>query len=153
MTIRFATLQDVPALVEGGSRMHALTRFRDQPFNAQKVAQAFVDLINQGQGKYALLVAQNSEGKLVGALIGVMEQPIFSDAWTASVMHYDVVPEARMGGHGVRLLLAFEQWARNRQAIEISFGINSGVELERSARFATRMGYMKIGENFVKGLQ
>lgn len=152
MAIRFATLSDLPSLVEGGSRMHALTRFRDQPYNAQKVAQAFSDLITRGQGKYAFLVAESSDRRVVGALIGVMEQQIFTDGWTASVMHYDVLPEARMGGHGVRLLRAFEQWAHNRQAVEIVFGINSGIELERSTRFATRMGYAKIGENFVKGM-
>ncbi len=152
MAIRFATLSDLPSLVEGGSRMHALTRFREHPYNAQRVAKAFSDLITRGQGKYAFLVAESSERRVVGALIGVMEQQIFMDGWTASVMHYDVLPEARMGGHGVRLLRAFEQWAHNRQAVEIVFGINSGVELERSARFATRMGYAKVGENFVKGM-
>jgi len=152
MTIRFATLADVPSLVEGGSRMHALTRFRSQPFNAQRVAQAFTDLIAQGQGKYAFLVAASGDGRIVGALIGVMEQQIFSDAHTASVMHFDVLPEARMGGHGVRLLKAFEQWARNRGAFEITFGVNSGVALGTLSRFALRMGYTKVGDNHAKSL-
>jgi GNAT superfamily N-acetyltransferase len=150
MTIRFATLTDVPSLIEGASRMHALTRFRNQPFSAQKVAKSFADLITLGKGKYAFLVADRSDQRIVGALIGVMEQQIFTDANTASVMHFDVLPEARMGGHGVRLLKAFEQWAKNRQAIEINFGINSGEQLEPLSRFAWRMGYTKIGENFVK---
>jgi len=150
MTIRFATLADVPSLVEGGSRMHALTRFRSQPFNAQRVAQAFSDLITQGQGKYAFLVAVGGEQRIVGALIGVMEQQIFSDAHTASVMHFDVLPEARMGGHGVRLLRAFEQWAKNRNAVEICFGVNSDTAVEMLGRFARRMGYEPVGENYVK---
>jgi GNAT superfamily N-acetyltransferase len=151
MTIRFATLADVPSLVEGGSRMHALTRFRSQPFNAQRVAQAFTDLITQGQGKYSFLVAASADGRIVGALIGVMEQQIFSDAYTASVMHFDVLPEARMGGHGVRLLRAFEKWAENRNATEICFGVNSDTEIEMLGRFATKMGYRKVGENYVRG--
>ena len=150
MTIRFATLADIPALVEGGSRMHALTRFRSQPFNAQKVAQAFSDLITRGQGKYAFMVATSGEGRVVGALIGVMEQQIFSDGYTASVMHIDVLPEARMGGHGVRLLKAFEQWASNRKAVEICFGVNSDTDVEMLERFAVKMGYRKIGGNFSK---
>lgn len=150
MPIRFATLADIPSLVEGGSRMHALTRFRNQPYNAQKVAQAFSDLIRHGKGKYAFLVALGAEGRMVGALIGVMEQQIFSDAFTASVMHFDVLPEARMGGYGVRLLRAFEQWAKNRKAIEVSFGVNSEAEIESLATFAGKMGYRKVGENFVK---
>lgn len=150
MTIRFATLEDIPALVEGGCRMHALTRFRDQPYNATRTAQAFASLITQGKGKYAFLVAESSDRRVVGALIGVMEQQIFSDVHTASVMHFDVLPEARMGGHGVRLLKAFEQWAKNRRAFEICFGVNSETDVERLGRFARRMGYQCVGENFVK---
>ena len=152
MAIRFATLADVPALVEGGSRMHALTRFRNQPFSAQKVAQAFTDLITQGQGKYAFLVATGSGEQVVGALVGVMEKQIFSECFTASVMHFDVLPEARMGGHGVRLLKAFEQWARNSGALEVVFGINSGVDTERLAQFVVKMGYEGIGTNHAKQL-
>jgi GNAT superfamily N-acetyltransferase len=150
MTIRFATLNDLPSLVEGGSRMHALTRFRNQPYNPQKVAQAFCDLITRGQGKYAFLVAAHADGRIVGALIGVMEQQIFTDTWTASVMHFDVLPEARMGGYGVRLLRAFEQWARNRRAVEFCFGVNSDAESDAVGRFARKMGYRQVGENFVK---
>lgn len=149
MPIRFAELKDIPALVEGGSRMHALTRFRSQPYNAQKLAQAFADIISRGQGKYAFFVAE-SAGRIVGALIGVMEQQIFSDGYTASVMHIDVLPESRMGGHGVRLLKAFERWARNRNAIEVCFGINSDAEVDALGRMASKMGYRKVGENFVK---
>lgn len=152
MTIRFATVEDIPALVEGGRRMHALTRFRDQPYNEEKVTKAFNELIQRGQGKYLYLVAEDAEDNIVGALIGVVEQQIFSDYFTASIMHYDVLPEARMGGYAVRLLKAFEQWAKNRKVIEINFGINSGTEFETIGRFARRMGYAKVGENYVLGL-
>jgi GNAT superfamily N-acetyltransferase len=65
-------------------------------------------------------------------------------------MHFDVLPDSRMGGYGVRLLKAFEQWAANRKVVEINFGINSGEQLEALERFAGRMGYTKTGENFVK---
>ncbi len=65
-------------------------------------------------------------------------------------MHYDVLPEARMGGYAVRLLRAFEQWAKNRKVIEISLGVNSGVDLDTTGRFFQKMGYLKVGENFVK---
>lgn len=95
-------------------------------------------------------VATGNEGKVVGGLLGVLEQHIFSDQLTASVMHFDVLPEARMGGHGVRLLKAFETWCANRKVVEIVFGINSGEHLEVLGRFAQRMGYAKIGENYVK---
>lgn len=150
MTIRFAKLEDVPVLVALGQRMHALTRFRSLDFNPAKVAQALTDAITKGQHKYVFFVATGGEGKVVGGLLGVLEQHIFSDQLTASVVHFDVLPEARMGGHGVRLLKAFETWCANRKVAEIAFGINSGEDLEVLSNFARRMGYAKTGENFVK---
>ena len=153
MPIRFATIADVPALVEVGLRMHALTRFKAFEYNGQKVARAFTDLIEKGKGKYVFLVADNAAGTLNGALIGVLEQHIFSDQVTASVVHYDVLPEARMGGYGVRLLNAFEQWCANRKVVEINFGVNSGDAFEVVGQFAVRMGYRKVGENFVKDME
>ena len=150
MTIRFATLNDVPTLVEGGRRMHALTRFRNLDYSECRVREAFSRLIELGQHKYVFLVAEDSEKGVVGALIGVLEQHIFSDQLTASVMHYDVLPEKRMGGYGVRLLKAFEHWCANRKVVEINLGVNSGEAVESLGRFVVRMGYSKVGENYVK---
>ena len=149
MAIRFAQPKDIPALVELGRRMHALTRFRDQPYSEHKVGRAFEALIGKGEGKYVFFVAEDGQARVIGGLIGVLEQQIFADHLVASVMHYDVLPEARMGGYGVRLLKAFEQWARNRKVYEISLGVNSGAETEKISQFAQRMGYRKVGENFV----
>ncbi|MBA3772340.1 MAG: DUF2235 domain-containing protein [Ramlibacter sp.] len=63
---------------------------------------------------------------------------------------FDVLPEARMGGYGVKLLKAFEQWCANRNVVEISLGVNSGAAFEVVGRFIARVGYTKVGENFVK---
>jgi GNAT superfamily N-acetyltransferase len=152
MVVRFAQLEDVPALVAIGERMHALTRFRTLDYKPDKVAQALTDAITKGKHKYAFFVATGAEAKVVGGLLGVLEQHIFSDQLTASVMHFDVLPEARMGGHGVRLLKAFETWCVNRKVVEVTFGINSGESLETLAQFAHRMGYTHAGANFVKAM-
>lgn len=150
MAVRFARVEDIPALVDIGARMHALTRFRKLDYKPARVAQALSDVITKGQHKYVLFVATGSEGRIVGGLLGVLEQHIFSDQPTASIVHFDVLPEARMGGHGVRLLKAFELWCTNRKVVEIAFGINSGEHVAVLARLASRMGYRKTGENFIK---
>jgi len=90
MPIRFAQLDDIPTLVEGGRRMHALTRFRCFSYGAERVARGFADLIQRGQGKYVVLVA------------------------------------------------------------EINFGINSEDAESPVGRFARKMGYVKVGENYVR---
>lgn len=69
-------------------------------------------------------------------------------------MRVDVLPEARMGGYGLRLLKAFERWATNRRVVEICFGVNSGGESgEALHRFAQRVGYREVGRNYVKELR
>ncbi len=152
MAIRFAIVEDVPALVALGARMHALTRFRNLDFRPDKVARALSDVITQGRHKYVFFVATSADGRIVGGLLGVLEQHIFSDQLTASVMHFDVLPEARMGGHGMRLLKAFETWCANRKVLEIAFGVNSGADLQRVGRFAERVGYVVVGTNYMKSL-
>jgi GNAT superfamily N-acetyltransferase len=148
-----ATLADIPELVEGGRRMHALTRLRHFDYNAARVAKAFEGLITQGQNKYVFMVAEGAEKRVVGALIGVLEQHIFSEQLTASIIHFDVLPEVRMGGYGVRLLKAFEGWAKNRAVVEVNFGINSGeIFEENSGAFVQRLGYTASGKNYVRRL-
>ena len=151
MPIRFANEPDIPAVVELGRAMHALTRFAAQPYDPDRVAQALRSLLTSGQGKYVCLLAEDGNERIVGGLIGVLEKQIFSDGITASVMHYDVLPQARMGGYGVRLLKAFEKWAANRQVVEIALGVNSGGDWQKVGRFVERMGYVQVGGNFVKG--
>jgi len=148
MPIRFATLSDLPALVEGAGRAHALTRFRSQPHDAQKVAHAFTELIEQRQCRYGCFVAEDAAGRVVGALIGSIERQVLSEVCTASVMHFDVLPESGMGEHAIRLLRAFELWSVNRGAIEIAFEV--GTRTQRLGRLARRMGFRAMGGNYVK---
>jgi L-amino acid N-acyltransferase YncA len=130
--------------------MHAVTRFKTYPFSAQKTAESFAALIQHTQGRYLVLVAHKTHQQLVGALVGVIEQQIFSHANVASIMHIDVLPEARMGGYALRLLRAFEVWATNRDVIEMTFGINSTSDSAALERFALKLGYQKVGGNFAK---
>jgi hypothetical protein len=66
----------------------------------------------------------------------------------ASVIHYDVLPEKRMGGAGLRLLTAFRGWAENRSVFELSVGINSGTDIERMDKFLKRLGFRLTGGNY-----
>lgn len=156
MQIRFATLQDIPACVEGGRRMHALTRFAMYDYNAERVAnnlRAVVETGQTGKGTHCFFVAQDGDGQIAGALIGCVERHFFSDLPVASVIHYDVLPERRMSGAGLRLLTAFRQWAQNRGVFELSVGINSGVAIDKMDRFLTKLGFTQTGGNYALVLQ
>lgn len=102
--------------------------------------------IKDGDG----FVAADSQQRVVGSLMATLERHIFSQQLVASVMMFLVLPEARMGGHAVRLLRALEQWCKNRKVVEINLGINSLTEMDSVGQFVRKMRYAKVGENFVK---
>jgi len=151
MSIRFATPDDIPVFVEMCRIFHAMTRFSAYDYNPERVAQnlkAVVDIGQNDQGTHCFLVAEDSQGKPIGGLIGCIERHFFSDQPVASIIHYDVLPEKRMGGAGLRLLTAFRKWAENRGAFEISAGVNSGVELQKMDRFLRKLGFRQTGGNY-----
>jgi len=151
MKIRFATLADVQPCVEAGRTFHAMTRFAAYDYNPDRVAQnlrAVIETGQNGQGTHCFFVAEDSQGKFSGGLIGCAEKHFFSDRLVASVIHYDVLPEKRMSGAGLKLLTAFRKWAENRGVFELSVGINSGVEMEKMDRFLRRLGFAPTGGNY-----
>ena len=151
MKIRFATLDDVPAFVELARRFHALTRFATYDYNPERVAQQLRATVEIGQnrnGTHCFFVAEDCQGKPVGGLIGCVEQHFFSDRLVASIIHYDVLPDKRMGGAGLRLLTAFRKWAENRGAVELNAGINSGTDLDKMDRFLCKLGFQPTGGNY-----
>lgn len=151
MKIRFATLDDVPTFVELGRTFHAMTRFRVYDYNPDRVAAQLRAAIEVGQERnrtHCFLVAEDSAGTPIGGLVGCVERHFFSDQVVASVIHYDVLPEKRMGGAGLRLLSAFRAWAENRGAVELNAGVNSGTDLEKLDRFLCKLGFVQTGGNY-----
>jgi hypothetical protein len=61
----------------------------------------------------------------------------------AALIRYD------KGKYGVRVIKPFEQWAKNRDAVEICFGVNSGSGSERQTPIE-RLGYQLVGGNFAR---
>lgn len=115
--IRPAQPEDLDALVAMGERFfafspfHKLTRFDPQAARASiaQVADAGVALV------------ATVDGVVVGGLLGVTTALWFNPAQlVASEVAWWVADEYRGGAAGVRLLHAFEQWAREQGATLVS---------------------------------
>lgn len=155
MKIRFASTDDLPACVELGRQLHQLTRFTRYQFQPERVASQLRTLIETGQNiqrSHCMLLAENQEGLLCGALIACIERHIFSDQPVASVISFGVLPQARMGGAAIKLLLSFQRWADKRGAFEINLGVSSGLQIEKTGRLMQRLGFVLTGGNYVKSL-
>lgn len=148
MKIRFATLEDIPVFVEMARTFHGLTRFKDYDYNPERMASSLQAVIDNPRGTHCFFVAVDESGTPAGGLIGCVESHFFSDKLVASVIHYDVLPEKRMGGAALKLLTAFKKWAENRNAFEITAGVNSGTELKRMDSFLRKLGFQMTGGNY-----
>lgn len=148
MKIRFATLEDIPAFVEMARIFHELTRFKEYDYNPERVASNLQAIVENSRAAHCFFVAEDSSGKPVGGLIGCVESHFFSEKLVASLIHYDVLPEKRMGGAGLKLLTAFKKWAENRGAFELSVGINSGTDLQQMDSFLRKLGFEMTGGNY-----
>lgn len=149
MIIRAAKMEDIPALLDLGRSIHATTRFKQFEFSPERVASNLTAVIQDKRGIYCFLVAEDATGVAVGVLIGCLERHIFSDEQiVATLIHYDVLAEKRMGGTGLRLLSAFRKWAENRGAFELNAGISSGTDLVKLDRFMRKLGFQQTGGNY-----
>lgn len=87
-----------------------------------------------------------------GFMMGAMAPIAFIDGWYAFERMLYVSPEKRGSVAASLLVGAFEQWARDRDALYILLGTTTGVRPERTERFYNKMGYNTVGVLTMKEL-
>ena len=152
MKIRAAIQEDVPVFVEMARTFHENTRFKAYDYVPELVEKHLTAVVENPRGAHCFFVVENKDGVAVGGLVACVEKHFFSDQLVASVIHYDVLPEFRMGGAGLKLLTAFKKWAENRGVYEISAGVNSGVDIDKMDRFLRKLGFEHTGGNYAMKL-
>ena len=152
MKVRFATVDDLPALIDLGRRIHAESRFRGFSYDPSKLLQTGQRVLNSTTGTHCCFVAEASTGKLAGVFVGCVEEYFFSRDRIANSILIFVDPAYRGGAAALKLIHAFRTWALNRQAIEVSISIASGVTIDRTDRFLKRIGLKLTGGNYALSL-
>lgn len=139
--IRPAKHSDIPRLVELGAIMHATTSFSHLDYSPEKTGN-FLGALIDGAG--VVFVAEVS-GEVVGGLPGAVTEQWFNNDLVAYEYCLFVEPGKRQGIIAIRLLLAFQEWAKIKGAKEIHLGITTGVNVEGTSRLYTRLGYQYAG--------
>lgn len=74
--------------------------------------------------------------------------------WSKEKLAFDtilyVIPEKRKSSVGYRLMMAWEEWARQSNAVEVQISIASGIHEEQSVAFFKKLGYSYIGQQLRK---
>lgn len=131
--IREATLEDIPRILDIGRRFCSLA---GQQFNEPVLAQSLAEMITADSS--VILV---SDG---GVIAGIAYPYYFSGELVAQELFW----WADSGG--LKLLQAFEEWARNAGAKRVLMICLESVEPDRVARIYTRRGYIPIERTFMR---
>ncbi|WP_443692658.1 GNAT family N-acetyltransferase [Pseudomonas sp.] len=139
--IRPAKHSDVPRLIELGTLLHATTSYSTMIFCPDKSAAFLHELIN-GQG--VVFVAE-VRGEVVGGMAGAVTDQWFSNDLIAYDYSLFVEPSKRNGVIALRLIQAFQEWAKLKGAKQIYMGIGTGVSIEGTTRLYESQGLRNIG--------
>lgn len=147
-TLRTATLADLPRLGDLAREFYASSVFL-KGFDLDRFVSLWTVLIKNGSGVIYLLESAN---EIVGT-IGAVAHP---DAYSARVICQEffifVRSESRGGTGLLKLLRAFERWARERHCSEIRLGHLQDSMPEELKRLYVRMGFVHVESMFSKEL-
>lgn len=146
--IRAATKGDVNRLVELAALLHSTSNYARGGFSPEKV-RSFLGQQIDGDG--VVFVAEVG-ADVVGGLVGGLTDEWFSDELVAFDYSLFVDPKRRSGLLAIKLLRAFEHWARARGAVRIQMGIGTGVQVAGTSRLYESLGFEFFGPMFTKEL-
>ena len=139
--VRFATLSDIPFLLIMGNNMHKESRYAIYPFDDLKGARMLRELIVSRQG--IVLMTDNA------FLMGRVAEYFFGPTLYAYEYVLYVEPSARGGMDAVKLVKAYIVRAQILGAEDVHIENTTLVNTARSETFFLRMGFKRIGGNFV----
>lgn len=138
MTVRRAITEDITRLIELAREEHAVSRFARLPFDAQRVEESFLAMVN-GMGSAVFM----SEG---GYIVGVVQSMLFNRFWNA----YELAWYSK-DGSGMALLDALADWAHAMRAVDLVVHNYAGVVApERFTKVLARRGFSQLGASYVK---
>lgn len=148
MAIRFARLEDIPALVEIGHAHHTEGRFKAYAYDPDKLTVNLKGLIEDTSGTRCFFVADDREQKPYGALLGHIDSYFFSSTPIAQLIFFWVHPDHRGGPAAIKLMTAFKKWAENRKVLEIAVSVTSAIRIDKADTFFKKLGFQLTGGNY-----
>lgn len=121
-----------------GKLMQEEGAFKNRNWNPQRLL-ALLDSPTTYCAFYSL------DDQYIGGILGMITPQYFGDDLMARDLAIYLRPEHRGGIAVVRLIKAFEQWARDRGAKEIYLSQSTGVEVAMVEKLYQRLGYEVVG--------
>jgi len=147
MKIRFGTREDIEVILTLSSELHAESRFKERSID-QKKTRGVIESMLANPAQACILLAQSSDGEIVGLLAGVVMEYFFTQGVMAQDRCFYVQPASRGSSAAVKLLMAFRKWAELRKADELCVNMSVAIDVDRFNKLMTHMGFNYCGSNF-----
>ena len=145
MTLRRATIDDVPALVRLAKVEHGLSRMAHTPFDPAFASERFTGAV---LGLSSAVFVSETDGEVKGLIAGAMQQNLHNRYGTVYELLWFAVD-----GSGLKLLQALRDWAKRMRATAIVANNHAGIkDPERFNKVMARKGYAQLGTSFMAQL-
>ncbi|WFE90484.1 GNAT family N-acetyltransferase [Roseibium porphyridii] len=149
--VSIAEPSDIDALINLGAAIASETAYRSITFDPLR-AREFAEMYLAETETHKIFV-HKSRGRLQGALFGYVTDYIFSRDLMAAEELFYIYPEDRKSRIAIKLMRAFETWARTKSVIEICFSVSTQDQADRIGRFYEKMDYVRVGGVYKKKMQ
>jgi len=147
-SMKIATKEDIPAIVEIAGRMHGEGQYKNIPFDPKMYA-AFLDIV-LFQNTTAVCFLSVADDIVVGGIIGQVGNFPFSEELRAVDLGFYVVPEYRGTSTALRLLKMYENWAEGMGVAPERVYMASSNGHHKTHVFFEKMGYNLTGGLYQK---
>jgi len=143
LIVREMRPEDVGVCTVLGMQLHQEGYFSDLDFDKNKMFSVWQQI---EQDNFCGFVAVDKNGDIAGLFVGLVCEHWFGKDLLASDLTLYVTPFYRGTSAAMRLLKAYEKWAKAKGAKVISLGVSTGITAERTGKFYERMGFNDVGK-------
>ena len=143
MPLRPIALRDLEGVSRLGAKMHAESVYSRFDYDENKFIKLLCRFIMNTEDHFTCIGEIN--GEPVGVFLGSIGEHYFGKDKIASDTLWYVLPKHRGSIMGVRMLRAFETWARDRNVADITVGVSSGLNLNKTNNVLEKSGYEVVG--------
>jgi GNAT superfamily N-acetyltransferase len=138
--------QDIEPMIEMGASMHAESAFAALDYSWSKCRELGHRYIQNPDVNFGAVA--EADGKTVGMLMGYVTDYYFGNDKIACDILWYIDPDHRGSRAAIKLLRAFQRWAKEQGASEVCIGVSTAVEFERTGLLLQRLGYTHVGGNY-----
>lgn len=137
-------------LLELGKDMHAESVYKDLDYDYTKLMEIGNHLDRKEDGWFGVRIKLGHE--IVAFFIGYETPYFFSQDRIAQELLLYVKPQYRGSSYAIRLIKAFEKWAKSIGVKKMLMSTSTKVKEEQTMRLFEKLGYTHAGHLYEKGV-